>query len=353
MVRVRVDVRVVTAVVWLACGCSGSHPPAVESTGPEPMQVAAGSAGGPATERDFHNPTPLMLPVFPEPAIDPHLLEPGPPAGNGRIVSDFLSDADDAWLTLIEVDWELLPGQEDHLCARMRVERGEYLHEFMPLSPLGTHHTQLSVYDSADLPDGVTSCGPDIGGHHIYGAGVGSESFALPEGIAMRIEEGQQVLLNLHLFNTGAEPLSGRSGVRVRIMPEAEVENLAEIVLGGPQQLTIPPGRVTQTGQCTFGSDATIFNLAPHMHQLGVHLRAVAMTQPSEIVLYDGPFAFDLQQRHPVDFVQVRAGEAVRIECTYENSSDNTVGFGLSSLDEMCFASMMRFPAQGGYLCTD
>jgi hypothetical protein len=357
--RMRFGNGFVIAVLWLAWGCFGSHPmgqsadPADPvSTGPAP----AGGAGSSAPQSDFHNASWRPDPTPVQPPLGTKTIGPGvmiPPAPNARIVSEFLSDAQDEWITLLEVDWELDARQEQHLCARARVPRGMYLHEFVSLSPLGTHHTQLSVYDSAGSPGGVTACGPDGGGHHVFGSGVGSEPFTLPDGIAMRIEEGQELNLNLHLFNTGSEPLSGRSGVRVRTMAEAEVEHVAEIVLGGPLGLSIPPGRVTQTGQCTFSGDATIFNLAPHMHQLGVHLRAVAQTQSGEIVLYDGDYAFESQQRHPVDFVPMRGGAVVRVECTYENDTDGTVGWGQSSRDEMCFASMMRFPPLGGYVCTN
>jgi len=354
--RIRVVVGFMTLLP--AWGCFGAHPTSggddTVSTAPDSM----GGAGSAAMQPDFHNPTPLpdrgpLVPRYDLPDMPIGLVPPAAGAGKGEIVTEFASDANDEWLTLLEVDWELGARAEDHLCARVRVPRAMYLHEFVPISPLGTHHTQLAVHDAGSGQAGVTSCGPDGAGHHIFGAGVASEPLTLPDGIAMRIEEGQELLLNLHLFNVGDETLTGRSGVRVRTMAEADVENLAEIVLAGPIGLIIPPGRVTQSGQCTFGGDATIFNLGPHMHQLGVHLRAVAQTQAGEVMLYDDGYDFDSQQRHPVDFVQMHAGDVVHVECTYQNDTDRSVGWGQSSLDEMCFASMMRFPPLGGYLCSN
>ena len=48
--------------------------------------------------------------------------------------------------------------------------------------------------------------------------------------------------------------------------------------------------------------------------------------------------------------VPMRAGE-----CTYENDTDRLVSFGQSTLDEMCFAGLTRYPAQPGssFLRTD
>jgi hypothetical protein len=164
------------------------------------------------------------------------------------------------------------------------------------------------------------------------------------------------MVLNLHLFNSQSQALHGRSGVRVHTMQPADVKNVAEIVLGGPIALSIPPGGQTvQSGQCTFDHDATIFSVGPHMHRLGVHAKIGAHSAAGDVMLFDGPYSFESQQRYPVDFVKLSAGDAVHIDCTYQNDSDMTVMFGTSTLDEMCFASIMRFPAQDGsaYLCTN
>jgi hypothetical protein len=91
------------------------------------------------------------------------------------------------------------------------------------------------------------------------------------------------------------------------------------------------------------------------MHQRGVHMKVVANSQAAgAVVLFDGAYEFDSQQRYPVDFLQLQAGDVVHVECTYENTTTNTLQWGQSSNDEMCFVGLTRFPAVGGgYLCTD
>jgi hypothetical protein len=287
------------------------------------------------------------------------VTEPDPPesTASGKLAGTFLADAGDDWLSLIEAEWKLDPNSEAHLCARATVPRDAYLHEFAPLIPLGTHHTVLSVHPGGEAPDGVVPCAADVSGRQIFGAGVGTKSETLPDGIAAQVHAGDQLLLNLHMFNASDEPLEGRSGVKVRTMDEADVEDVAEGVLAGPLTLEIPPGGPTkQAGQCTFDHDATIISVGPHMHQLGVHMRVVARSSVAgDTVLFDGPYAFDSQQRYPVDFVEMKAGDVVSVECTYQNDTDHAVAWGQSSLDEMCFASITRFPASDGavYLCTN
>jgi hypothetical protein len=170
----------------------------------------------------------------------------------------------------------------------------------------------------------------------------------------MQVRAGQQLLLDLHLFNAGSETLKGRSGVLVKTMPDEQVKHVAEWILAGPISLSIPVGHVVQRGQCTFSDSATVFSVGPHMHQLGVHMKVTAQrAQGGSSVLFDGPYSFDSQIKYPVDFVQVSAGDTVQLECTYENTTDHPVSWGQSTLDEMCFVGLQRYPvgASGSYLC--
>jgi hypothetical protein len=125
------------------------------------------------------------------------------------------------------------------------------------------------------------------------------------------------------------------------------VEFEAETVLAGPLSLDIPVGRSTQTGGCTLRSDATLYAAAPHMHQTGVHLRATVTTVAGEVEVFDGDYDFNHQLYHDIDDVQLRAGDYLEVECTYENDRDRSLHWGDSSLDEMCFLSLSLYPAIG------
>jgi hypothetical protein len=126
--------------------------------------------------------------------------------------------------------------------------------------------------------------------------------------------------LPMRLFNPTNEPLRGRTGVRIQTMEEKDVREVADTVGVNALKLDVP-GRSTSYGKCTFDRDATILEVGPHMHQTGVALRAVAHTAlHGDVVLYDGPFNFDDQQRYPLDPVQLRAGDSVAVACTYENT---------------------------------
>ena len=191
----------------------------------------------------------------------------------------------------------------------------------------------------------VDGCGPVAMYRQIFASGTTELVETMPDHVATRVESGQQVVLRLHLFNTTNDVLTGHSGVIVKTTNADAVDHIAGSVLAGTTMLSIPPGTSTQTGTCTLGADATVFNLFPHMHKLGRSMKAVAqLAGGAEKTLYDGPFQFDEQLRYELDPLSMQAGDRVRIECTYDNTTDGTVGFGESSLDEMCFIGISSYP---------
>jgi hypothetical protein len=269
------------------------------------------------------------------------------------IETSFLSDAGNGRRNLILVDWEIPAGTEQYLCGRLTVTEDVYLHGFQPLSPLGTHHTALTVLEQPDAPDGVTECDlREVGTRNVFGSGIGTPAKTLPDGIAMKLARGSQILLNLHLYNVSDAPLRGRSGTLVETTSLALVKELADGIAAGPFKLSVPPGRSVQTGKCTVDRDYTLFSVIPHMHQMGVHMKVVAeRAVGGRVVLHDDAYDFDNQVSYRFEPLEMKTGDSVAIECTYANTSNLTLHFGESSNDEMCIAGLSRFPAGGSSVC--
>jgi hypothetical protein len=260
------------------------------------------------------------------------------------------------WELIIEGDWSLQGGTESYTCVVATVPEDMYIHAIRPIAPEGTHHTVLTV--GASQPDGTFPCSASTNGQNmVYGSGVNTEARTFPEGVAVKLEAGEKLLLNLHLFNAFPEPLAGTSGIEVRRMDPAEVVHEATAILAGTLDLNIPPqSTVTETGYCTLPADATVFAVGPHMHQLGTHLTVSALTSSGEEVLHDGAYSFDDQQAFPVEpAVELSAGDQLRIDCTYTNPTNQQVGWGDSSNAEMCFATTFLYPASAGlgFICSN
>jgi hypothetical protein len=269
---------------------------------------------------------------------------PTPPSSEGE------------WRTLLTGEWTMPEGTEGYSCVRQTVTEDMWVNGFEAISPRGTHHTLLTVGEP-NAPDGLSRCNAGTNRtYSVYGSGVGPERLEFPEGLALKIPKGTQLLLNLHLFNTGQGDLSGTSGTLVRVVPESEVTTIAEGVLAGTIAIDIPPQETATTkGWCTMSNDVTLFAVAPHMHQLGVYEKVVAESgAKGEVTLFDGPYDFDDQSYHLIEPLDLKKGERVRVECTHTNTTSKRVTFGESSLQEMCFAGLYRYPADGSpFICVD
>jgi hypothetical protein len=301
--------------------------------GSEPVSPAAGCTGASCAE--------------------PQPTEPTVP-DNG--VAGAHAEEPEAWTLLIEGEWQLPAGSEGYRCVRQTLQQDIHLAGLRALSPQGTHHTVLGVGPSTG-PDGISDCNAgELGQRMVFGSGVGTDSYELPDGVALRLRAGEQLLLNLHLFNATQAPISGNSGTFILSLAASEVEHVADNILAGSTSLTIPPGPVTQNGSCTMSHDVTLISVFPHMHQLGVHMTATAHSSlDGDVMLHDAPYDFDLQTIYALEEVRMRAGDTVSIECAYQNDTDRMVRFGDSSLAEMCFLGLFRYPAADNssfFICT-
>jgi hypothetical protein len=71
------------------------------------------------------------------------------------------------------------------------------------------------------------------------------------------------------------------------------------------------------------------------------------------VTLIDDPYLFDEQIVELLaEPVPMNAGDTIDLECRYMNTTGSTVGFGDSSLQEMCISGHYRYPAtRNGLFC--
>lgn len=258
--------------------------------------------------------------------------------------------------TLLSSTWTIPPGSEIYICERKTFTEDTYVHAFYPIEPPGTHHNVVSLENSG-VPDGQSPCDVNTNGPTlVYADGLGTTGIVMPEGVAIKIPAGQQLLFNLHLFNTDDAELTGTSVLNGEIMDAADVVHEAQILLAGKATgLVVPTGVSTQTGRCTMTQETTVFAVLPHMHQLGTHMTATGMPASGPVVMLDADYSFDDQTYHPLATpVVFQAGEYMDIACTYNNTTGVEQVFGESSNDEMCFTATYLYPRRNGnYVCED
>lgn len=246
---------------------------------------------------------------------------------------------------LVSGTWSLPPTTEGYRCVRLTATADTWITAIHPIAPLGTHHTVLMV-GPPDAPDGDVACDSSLVKPSIYASGVGTEALVLPDGVAVKVAAGEQLLLNLHLFNASEATLTGTSGIEVKTAAASAVVHEAGALLAGKDAgLIVKPGPSVQSGTCTLPAGTTVFAMAPHMHLLGTHMKVTYQAAAPQ-VLYDKDYTFDGQRYELLGAPRTSTGtEQLTVDCTYMNPSGTAVRFGEHTTQEMCYALTLVYPA--------
>ena len=280
---------------------------------------------------------------------------PGDPDGGGDGDRTDAGPDADGFVPLLTVDWQLAPPEganpDKYWCARVTLDHDVIITGFRDISPPGTHHTVISAGDPSGPDDPGFECA-FFNNHDalLFASGVGTDDFLFPEGVGVRVTAGQQLFLNVHLFNATDGPIDGTSGVSVLTADTVDIE--AEFTLGGPiflgQTIAGDGAPHEMSGTCTIAEDATILNWWPHMHQMGTHMKV----DLAGVTVHDENFAFTEQINYPT-MRQAQAGDHLDVTCTYVNDTGDPVGWGDSSNNEMCFVGFYRYPKVDQLFCSD
>jgi hypothetical protein len=263
---------------------------------------------------------------------------------------------------IIGREWTVEPGEEAYKCLGIQVDRDMYINQFQIANPLGEHHAVLTVTDRLGGLGGTR-----LGEHDcnvltvdlqmLYASGVGTSPLVLPENVALKVEAGQFLHLNLHLFNSTDAVISSRSAILADLVEPVPADREAEMVFAGTFDIAIPPGETGQTaGGCTFSQDATLIAYWPHMHQFATHQKVTMNVGGEARTIHDEVYDFEHQNNFAFEpLLEVSAGDSIDVECTYTNTSQEMLEWGDSSNAEMCFAGLYRYPKQALTLfdCTE
>lgn len=186
-----------------------------------------------------------------------------------------------------------------------------------------------------------------------WAVGGGDEDF--PPGVGMRMPApGSLFELEWHLYNTTGARVPDRSGIELCVVPESKVDPkfVAGLTWLGTEDLVIPPSQETvRGGICTpsfkNGGPVHIVKWLPHMHLSGKQMDTwVLRADGTEDHVFSEPFTFDQQisyaQNPPV---QVNVGDRLFAQCTFQNTTSQTVLFGESTNEEMCYQFAVAYPA--------
>ena len=145
-------------------------------------------------------------------------------------------------------------------------------------------------------------------------------------------------------------------------MPADQVENEADVMFMGDTNITLPPGTQTTLGPSFIQvpsrmNGVSYFAITGHEHQWGTNVQVeVAQDAGSQgSPVYEVPnFRWDepLTVTYDPPFT-VPDGGGFKVTCDWNNMSSQTVRFGTSVNDEMCFFWAYYVPSRGPLVCAN
>lgn len=235
----------------------------------------------------------------------------------------------------------------------------EYAVRFEPIfdNAPNVHHTFVFHNTNAPRPDYFNCAnepllvGPRVMSGWFPGRGIDET----PPGVGIRVQPGQQLILQVHYDSVPVGGIDDMSGVRVLLVDEPGLQDSGEFWSGNIWTTPQNGATVTIQGTCTLTTDTTIYRAVPHMHTRGRRIwfevrRRGAATWDNLITV--DPWDFHNQVTYALTGTvsEFHAGDQLRTTCEYESLGD-PVGFGIGSADEMCLTMLNHYPlvyAQNG-----
>jgi hypothetical protein len=184
-------------------------------------------------------------------------------------------------------------------------------------------------------------------------------TWAFPSGIGIDIPANQNIKIEGHYINTTANDLQGTGTVTFHATPKAthDAYEPAGYAFYGTTNINIPPNSSASTGPLFQAGPANthLISISTHQHRLGTRVQAWASTQQGDT---STQIADDHDWSQPAwktlapqyDF---NGTTGLTYQCDWTNTTDQTVSFGESALNEMCFAGGYIYPFSGIDLCVD
>jgi mono/diheme cytochrome c family protein len=175
-----------------------------------------------------------------------------------------------------------------------------------------------------------------------------------PEGTGIRVSAGSKIVLQMHYNVEASGP--GPDQTRVLVATESEVSHPSIIqpwtnpswLSGNGMDIPANSTDVTHSFSYSLPLDLNIYSASMHMHELGKSGGAwIDRSDGSETCLVNIP-AWDFNWQRGYRFVEpvlLVAGDALTVECTWDNPTDEDIGWGDSTGDEMCLGTfLMSYP---------
>ena len=260
------------------------------------------------------------------------------------------------------------PGVEQTQCVVQRLGNPSSIHVGTIHNTLsnGSHH--MIIYRSNDTVEQTTpfACVPFTDtldpskGSTLMVTQKHDDVLNLPQGVGFTLDANQMIRIELHYINPTQAALDVSATTTFVTMDDSQFKDEADFLFIGDPDITLPPSSKTTLGPIFFQLPSEyegvhFFAITGHEHKLGTGVNvslASSATDPGKSI-YDVP---GWLWSEPATVVadppfSVPPSGGFRFSCDWTNTSDQTVKFGESANDEMCFFWAYYYPSQGARVC--
>lgn len=178
--------------------------------------------------------------------------------------------------------------------------------------------------------------------------------YTFPEGVALKIDPSFGFDLNSHYANYSNDTIVGEVYNNFYFSDEADIDHVAEILQLSNNDIYLPPNQETTISSKFWinqeiGEPANIFQLFSHAHKLNTNFKVFRINQnepDSRELIY---ISYDWEHPPVMKFdppLFFNENEGIEMEATYFNDTDETVEFGLLSVDEMMIVFGLYFTGE-------
>lgn len=245
----------------------------------------------------------------------------------------------------------------------------------------GSHHL-IAQTQQAPIPDGFLPCGSvavspgGLGGTQKQEDDYLTDPASENEGLAIKIAQKTQAILNFHVINTTDAPMLTEAWLNYFYAQPSEVRGLrgAVFLVGGLGYRIDPGTKHTYQYSCSPNQPSRILSLAAHMHTHATRMTAWKISGSTRTKVLEafnweepGTVYFDSVHQNPAsdaaskqtgaDYsgdLRVDPGEQIQWECEIENTSTGVLTFRNEVVTgEMCVVTGAQTNADDPNVASD
>jgi hypothetical protein len=224
-----------------------------------------------------------------------------------------------------------------------------YLTGFEMTARPGTHHLIAYSFGKDDVlppvdvmydqnqPNNTLSLRSNLStGGALFQSPAAIYNFSLPAGYAVRVAPNTSFLMNSHYFNSTAKTRFGEIYANFYTKPKSDIQQILDVNYWYGDVELPPNQRTTLTKDFLVEKETVIPTLISHYHKRGEKFEVYIKGGPrnGELIYESEDYEDPLVKNYSPALV-LKAGEGLTTKVTYNNNTNRTIRFGVTSEDEM------------------